>query len=242
MIVNRTFAEKIPGQNPLGKRVRYFGNRDGDSEQGRWYEIIGLVDEISSNTPRARIYHPMLSQQTRQGSLTLQVGPTIPSDFTRRLLGITTAVDPNLHVEELGTLADMYQKELREDNILGFAVSTIVLVVVLFSAAGIHTLVAFAVAQRRREIGIRSALGAPPLHLVASVFRRDLSPVLVGAVGGAFLAFPVHNSMPTSSVSLSMTFSVPAALMFMFAIGLLAVAGPAHRLLRVDSTEALRES
>src|SRR4029079_18973244 len=140
-------------------------SRDSES----WYEIVGLVDEIAANTARPRIYHPVLPGQLREMNLTIRVGPTIPSGFARQLIGITTRLDPNLQVVLLRNLNDVYQQEFREDNTLGLSVATLVLIVVLFAAAGIHTLVAFAVAQRRREIGIRCALGASPLRLVADV-------------------------------------------------------------------------
>jgi putative ABC transport system permease protein len=134
----------------------------------------------------------------------------------------------------------MYEQERRSDNTLGFVFGIPVVVVLLFSMAGIHTLVAFAVAQRRREIGIRSALGAPPLRLVADVFRRDLSPVLGGAVVGILLAFPLDIiTRQEGGVTLTML-SVSLAFLVMVTAGLLAVVGPARRLLRVDSTEALR--
>jgi len=244
VIVNRTFAEQLSGRNPLGKRLRYLGSRERDSEQESWYEIVGIVDQISANTQRPSIYHPLLSQiqpdQIQRVSLTLRVGPTIPADFTRRLLRLTTALDPNLQVEQFRSLDEVYQQERREDNSLGLIIATPMLVVLLFSMAGIHTLVAFAVAQRRREIGIRSALGAPPLRLVAGVFRRDLSPVVAGAIAGALLAFPI-DKLTRNDGSVT-TLSVYAAFLFIVAIGLLAIAGPARRLLRIDSTEALRES
>jgi ABC-type antimicrobial peptide transport system permease subunit len=241
VIVNRTFVEQLFGRNPLGQRLRYLDDSGArDSESGSWYEIVGLVDEIAANTARPRIYHPMLPGQIRRMSLTLRVGPTMPSGFTRRLVGITTALDPNLQVQQLRNLDDVYQQELREDNTLGLSVATIVLIVVLFAAAGVHTLVAFGVAQRRREIGIRSALGAPPLRLVLDVFRRDLSPVVAGATVGILLAMPIDKLLSANAASVS-TRSVSAAFLFIIAIGVLAVAGPARRLLRIDSTDALRE-
>ena len=79
------------------------------------------------------------------------------------------------------------------------------------------------------------------MRLVADVFRRELFPVVVGAVVGLLLAFPLDKLFPADSVSVT-TRSVSAAFIFMVAIGLLAVGGPARRLLRIDSTEALRES
>jgi putative ABC transport system permease protein len=235
-IVNRTFAEQLSQQNPLGKRLRYFGNDE------RWYEIVGVVDQISANTQRPSIYHPMLPGEIRRLSLTLHAGPTLPPGFARRLLGIARTVDPRIDIEEIRRLEDMYQQERREDNYMGSTMATIVLIVLLFSAAGIHTLVAFAVAQNRREIGIRSALGAPPLRLVADVFRRDLTPVVVGAGIGTLLSFPLDKLFPANHGFSHALSSACAAFLFMFAMGLFAVAGPARRALQVDSTEALRDS
>lgn len=94
----------------------------------------------------------------------------------------------------------------------------------------------FTAARRRREIGIRSAMGAPPSRLIAEAFRRDLTPVLVGLVGGALLAWRIDVSYDVSATA----FSATAALMGL--VGMLSVAGPALRVLRVDPTEALREN
>jgi ABC-type antimicrobial peptide transport system permease subunit len=157
-------------------------------------------------------------------------------------MAIARTVDPRVHIEEIRKLDDMYQQERQGDNYMGSAMATIVLVVLLFSAAGIHTLVAFAVAQSRREIGIRSALGAPPLRLVADVFRRDLTPVVVGAGIGTLLSFPLDKLFPANHGLSHTLSSACAAFLFIVAMGLFAVAGPARRALRVDSTEALRDS
>ena len=181
--------------------------------------------------------------ELQRWTLTVHVGPTVGSGFARRLLGIARAVDPRIQIEGLRNLKDMYQQERREDNSMGFAMATVVLVVLLFSAAGIHTLVAFAVAQSRREIGIRSALGASPLRLVADVFRRDLTPVVVGAVVGTLLSFPLDKLFPANNgFSVDTLSSACAAFLFIIVMGLVAVAGPARRALHVDSAEALRDT
>jgi putative ABC transport system permease protein len=243
VIVNRTFADALSGGNPLGRRVRYLNYQDdGDSESGPWYEIVGVVDEISPNQTRLRIYHPLASAMApgEIGSvrLTLRVGTAIPPGLAGRLMGIARALDPNLRVERFRTLDDVNQEDLWVLTTLGLGFATIALVVVLFSAAGIHTLVAFAVAQRHREIGIRSALGAPPSRLVAEVFRRHLSPVLGGVIVGALLAWRIDVSFASDDISAKVLFGSAAV---MIAIGLIAVAGPALRAVRINPTEALRE-
>jgi len=243
VIVNRTFADELSGGNPLGRRMRYLSYQgEGSSESGPWYEIVGVLDEISPNATRLRIYHPLASAlapgEVDAVRLTLRVGPAIPSGLAGQLMGIARAVDPNLQVKRFRTLYDVDQEDLRVFTTLGLAFGMVALVVVLFSAAGIHTLVAFAVAQRHREIGIRSALGAAPSRLVADVFRRHLSPVLGGIIVGALLAWRIDVSFANDNISVTV-FSASAA--FMIAIGLLAVAGPAQRAVRINPTEALRE-
>jgi predicted permease len=241
VIVDRSFAEHLGGQNLLGKRFRYLSAGKGDSEAGRWYEIVGLVDRISPSAQRPFVYHPYLPGQSDRIVLTLRTGATVHSDLARRLAESTTAMDRNFQVEQFRALKDVYQAERNEENFLGSACASVLVVVLLFSAAGIHTLVVFALVLRRREVGIRSALGAPPLRLVADVFRRDLSPVVAGAFVGSLLAFPVDKLIPRSDgESVSILF-VSGVFLLMLMIGLLAVAGPARRALRIDSVEALRE-
>jgi predicted permease len=254
VIVNRTFAEgrfgtdwlgRVPPaalrapRDPLGMRLRYLGGGKPDSTPGPWYEIIGVVDEISQRAPRPRIYHPMLPGQIHPVNLTMRVGPAIPSGLAGRLVEITRRLDPNLRLEQFSALDDVYRGVDRPEAIFALGLGTGMLVVVLFSAAGIHTLVVFAVAQRRHEIGIRSALGAPPRRLVADAFRRDLSPVVGGAVVGALLALAIDRFLLNGGISVT---ALSASAAFMILIGCISVAGPARRVLQVDSTEALRES
>jgi ABC-type antimicrobial peptide transport system permease subunit len=156
-------------------------------------------------------------------------------DLVRQLTG-----DRKIQVEKVRTLKNLYDSERSEETTFGVVFATMLTVVLLFSGAGIHTLVVFAVVLRRREIGIRSALGAPRLRLVADVFRKDLSPVVAGAIVGAFLALPIDKLIQRDD-----GLTIPIAFVFggfacMLTIGLLAIAGPARRALSVDSVEALR--
>jgi ABC-type antimicrobial peptide transport system permease subunit len=147
---------------------------------------------------------------------------------------------PDFKVEQVRTLDEAaYLVDLRGFRVLGFGFATVVHTLVLFSAAGIHTLVAFTAARRHRELGIRSAMGAPHSRLIAEAFRRDLVPVVVGAVVGGLVASRID--LPYSDGGISVTaFSATAA--FMVVVGVLAVAGPARRIIGIDPSEALREN
>jgi ABC-type antimicrobial peptide transport system permease subunit len=100
---------------------------------------------------------------------------------------------------------------------------------------------AFTVAQRRREIGIRSALGAQPDQLVAAVFKRTFWQIAAGSTAGMLAAGLVGRLVPIEQIGgLPIPGILPGAAVFMLLVGALAALGPAQRLLRIDPTEALR--
>jgi putative ABC transport system permease protein len=118
---------------------------------------------------------------------------------------------------------------------------TATLIVLLFSMAGIYALMAFVVAQRWREIGVRTALGAPPRKLLLAIFGRAAVPLLIGALAGGAIALGLHSSLAAAEAGgRSIPGIVPVSASLMIVLGLLAVAGPARRAVRIDPIEALR--
>jgi putative ABC transport system permease protein len=114
--------------------------------------------------------------------------------------------------------------------------------VLVLSAAGLYALMSFTVAQRRREIGIRTALGARPGRLLASIFARALWQIGGGVAVGVTIALFLHRWMNIEvEGGWHIPGILPAAAIVILAIGLLSAAGPARRAIRVDPTEALRD-
>jgi ABC-type antimicrobial peptide transport system permease subunit len=115
------------------------------------------------------------------------------------------------------------------------------LIVVLFAIAGMYTLMSFIVAQRWREVGVRCAMGASPGRLVTDIFGRSLVPLTIGAGVGCLLAFALNSVVDVEDVGgLIIPGIVPATAMVMILVGILAVAGPARRAVRINPVEALR--
>ncbi len=246
VIVNRTFAQELLGEgNPLGRRVRYTDTRDGParaaSESGRWYEIVGVVDDLFATTFSGTMYHPVAPGQMHPASLVLRVGPDV-GGVAGRLREMTAALNLSLRVDRIRSMDEIF-REQQEGNYLGAsALAAVTLSVLLLSAAGMYALMSFTVNQRRREIGIRSALGAQPRHLLAGIFKRALRQLGVGAAVGVLLALLLDRYMPIEQMGgLNVPGMIPAAAAFMMIVGLLAANGPARRGLRVQPTEALRE-
>ena len=135
----------------------------------------------------------------------------------------------------------MYWQHRSFDHTFGFMLGSATMIVLLFSMAGIYTLMAFIVAQRWREIGVRAALGAQPRQLLIGIFGRAAVPLLIGALAGCAIAPLLHSSLATAEAGgRSIPGIVPASAALMIVIGLLAVAGPARRAVRIDPIEALR--
>ncbi len=244
VIVNRTFVEEVVGDgSSLGRRVRYQGTENGNSvpEPRPWYEIVGVVEDFPANNDAPTMYHPMAPGQTYPVSLTLRVGSSA-APVASRLPEIARALDPTLRVGQLRSLDEIYRQKRSADNMFGLVLAAVMLIVLLFSMAGIYTLMAFTVAQRWREIGLRSALGAQPRRLVAEIFGRALVPVVAGAVVGGLVALLIDSSVQLTQVGGRIIPGiVPASAALMIVVGLLALIGPARRALRVDPAEALRD-
>ena len=245
VIVNRNFAETIAaGGYALGRRFRYVRAADGEwvhgPNAGRWYEVVGVVGNLPVTTDARVAYHAAAAGQIQPAHLQLRLRGG-PDGLVERLRHVAANVDPALHVDEVRTLAEIYREHRFGDNLGAITIGAVTGSVLLLSAAGLYALMAFTVAQRRREIGIRSALGAHPGHLMVAVFRRAFWQIAAGSAVGILAAYLVGRYVPIEQIGgLPIPGILPGAAVVMLLVGVLAALGPARRGLRIDPTEALR--
>jgi hypothetical protein len=243
IVVNRTFATEIAGTDDvLGARVRYVTREDAavTSDPQRWFDIVGVVEDFPGDYDQATVYHPLPPGSARQVTVTLRIGPDAGL-AAARLREVTTAIDPALHIARLRSLKEIYRKRGSVDSTLGLMVGSLMLIVVLFALAGLYTLISFIVSQRWREIGVRCALGASPHRLVTEIFGRSLVPLVIGASVGCLMAFGINASVDVEEVGgLTIPGIVPATAVVMILVGVLALAGPARRAIRINPIDALR--
>jgi putative ABC transport system permease protein len=242
-IVDQTFVRQVVGDdNPLGRRVRPVPA--AGSEAGPWYEIVGIVPDRPANTSQGRMYVPARPGARGPAStlhLALHAGPD-PAGMARRLQEIGTNLDPILRLNDVRRLDEVYGEAQMSSNLTSYALATVTLSVLLLSAAGLYALMSFTVTRRRREIGIRTALGAQPGRMLASIFARALWQIAVGVVVGVAAALVLHRRLNIEvEGGWHIPGILPAAAIFVMAIGLLSAAGPARRAVRVDPTEAMRD-
>jgi putative ABC transport system permease protein len=245
VVVNREFVDRLlGGENPLGHRLRDRRRLSGDdalSEPGPWHDIVGVVANIRATEVRGAVYHPLTAGERHPVALALRAGGT-PTDVVPRLRTLASRQHPAARVEEVRPLAAIYREQAIGNNMGASSLAAVTLSVLLLSAAGMYALMSFTVNQRRREIGIRAALGAQPRRLLAGIFRRALGQLGAGITGGLLLAVLADYYLPVEEAGgRNIPGVVLVAGVAMLAIGLAAATGPARRGLRVHPTEALRD-
>jgi hypothetical protein len=245
VIVNRNFADTItPGGNALGRRFRYVSATGGQGLHGlepdRWYEVVGVVGNLPVTTDARVAYHPAAPGQVHPAHLQLRLRGG-PAGLAERLREVAAGVDPRMHVDQVLTLAEIYRDQRFGNNLGAIIIGAVTGSLLLLSAAGLYALMAFTVAHRRREIAIRSALGAQPGRLTAVVFRRAFWQIGAGSAVGMLAAYLVGRYVPIEQIGgWPIPGVLPGAAAFMLLVGILASLGPARRSLRVDPIEALR--
>jgi ABC-type antimicrobial peptide transport system permease subunit len=199
------------------------------------------MDELNPDVDQG-IYHPAGPGDLHPVRFAVRVGAD-PGSFAPRLRSLVAAIDPSAVIEAGGPLDEVvnYDKFLAASGILFMAVTSAI--TILLAAAGIYALMSFMVAERTREIGIRTALGAQRSSIVAAIARRAFAQLVVGVTIGAVLASLMLRGVEPGADVLQVTnwpVTVPIIAAGVLAVGMLACVSPTRRGLRVQPVEALR--
>lgn len=252
VIVNRSFVRNVlGGGNAVGRRIRYRTEPSdralGETEVGPWYEIVGVASDLYANMIAPErvpvdVYHPVAPTWAPGASLTLLLHlrrSASPVD-ARKLGTIAAEVDPALQLVQVRRGADENAEQQLILRLVTVLVLLIMMTVLVLSAAGVYALMSFTVTRRRKEIGIRSALGASPYRVLLSLFSRVASQIGVGVVVGIAGAIVLERFTGSATTAARAPFVVPAIALLMAVVGFFAAFGPARRGLRIDPSEALR--
>lgn len=251
MIVNQAFVHRFfAGRNPIGHRIQGWG---------RWFRVVGVAQDSKyhylgeSATPY--FYVPFRQVYRADMNLAFYVRTHgDPDNVLTTLRANVHALDPNVTVFDAAPLKEFIGASLYPQKIAATLLTVLGSIALLLAAVGLYSVMAYSVAQRTKEIGVRMALGAQPGHVLGMVIRQGLVLTVAGLITGAALAFGLmravasvsfsNSAMGSSARLLSSHASDPliylAAALFLCAVATLASWLPARRAASVDPMQALR--
>jgi predicted permease len=249
VIVDEIFARQLGG-NVLGRRIRtLIPSRDGTYERGPWGEIVGIVPAFSDTLapsigiadPPPRLYAAARPGDNIPATLIIQVQSGDPTHLSERLRAVSASVHPTLKLESLTGVVQEFNHARQAIWYVSLGILAVTASVLLLSAAGIYAMMSFTVAKRRREIGIRAALGADARRVLLGIFGRASAQIGAGVMAGLLVAAGMEWVGGADLMGGKGHIVLPTVAFVMFTVGVLAALGPARRGLKVQPTEALRE-
>jgi predicted permease len=245
VVISETLAREYWGTpaSALGKRIR-----GCCGPQSPWREIVGVTgperDDGLHRPPTPIVYWPMLNESYRWRTMAYAVRSTRVGTpgFLRELEQAVWSVNPNLPLAGVQTLQEIQARSMAQTSfalvMLGIAAS----VALLIGVVGIYGVIAYAVAQRTREIGVRIALGAQTAHVRQLFLRHGLWLIVTGIAIGSGVAVALTRVMSAFLFGVGpmdpVTYGAVSAILAL--VALLATYLPARRAARVDPVVALR--
>ena len=242
-IVNEAFAKKFNlGHDAVGKHMA----QGGDTESGLDIEIIGLAPNMKYADVKEP-FPPVLFRPYRQeeqlGSLSFYIRTNIdPAQFLQTVPKVIAQIDPNLPVENLRTMPQQVRENLVLDRLISTLAACFAVLATLLASVGLYGVLAYTVAQRTREFGLRMALGAEPGRVRGMVLRQVLRMTLVGGVAGVAMALALGHA--AEALLFQMKGSDPivfaGTVLLLAAVAVGAGIVPAIRASRIEPMRALR--
>lgn len=247
VIVGESTAARLwPGRSPVGERMLVPTQRlPGSIEQPRWQTVVGVVDDVryrGLTDPRLDVYMPAAQSTMRVKQLLIRSGAGVDA-LAGPLRAIVRELDPAARFEHLESMADVVARESAPWRFALRVLSGFGLMAALVAAVGLTGLVSLVVALRRRELGIRSALGATPWrlrrHVVSDAGRVIAGGAAAGLIAAALLGQAIAGLLVETPPADPIALIGAAALVA--AAGLLGCVRPAQRAAAGEPMDAIRE-
>ncbi len=242
-VVGRAFAARAwPGQDPLGRRVRLAGEADSLG----WRTVVGVVPDITENVENSqsspyKLYAAEYQQPEQQLSVLVRArgGSEAGAAALRR---VVRGLDRDIAVTEVRSMREQLHFSLWVRRLFASLIGAFGVVALLIAAVGLYGVMAYSVAQRTQEIGIRMALGADAAGVQRLVVGNAMSLTVLGVGIGLAAAFALTRFMSTAIQGVSPTdpptFTLVTVTLMLS--GVLAAWVPSLRATRVDPMRALR--
>ena len=239
-IVNRRFANHFfPRTSPLGRRLGFGTGPDTKLE----IEIVGVVADSLYEGPREGIHRQVFIPNWGRNSAAFYVRTSSPSASAHTLArNVVKSLDATMPVYEVKTLERQLDETLLSDRLVALLAAGFGLLATLLASIGLYGVMAFVVARRRKELGIRMALGAQPATVVWLVMKEVLVLLAIGLAVGIPSAMALGRLVATELYGIQPYDPAIAVVTMLLLTGVSAAAGfiPATRASRIDPILALR--
>lgn len=252
-IVSQAMARAYwPNEGAIGRRIKE-GGVESDSP---WLTVVGVAGDVRHQgldvEPRAKMYVPfrrgMIWQMSSDGRfvtsdqtivLEAAIGPPAVMAAAEE---IVRAIDPDLPIVELSTLDRLINRSVADPRFRTILIGSLATLATVLAVVGIFGVLAYAVAQRTNEIGIRIALGAATSDVVSGVLKRGLALLAIGLAIGLVVALAVVRTLESFLFEINPTdpATLIAVALSLTSAALAASYVPARRAAKVDPVEALR--
>jgi predicted permease len=242
-MINDEAARRFwPGRDPIGSRLAL----DSVTGQEVWFEVVGVVGNLRNSDvdqgPLPQVFVSTTRQRATDLAVVVKSIGADPLQLVPAVRAQVAAVDPRQPIHGIASMRQVLFDDLASTYVLSAILSTIGLIAIVLSVAGIYGLVSYSVTQRRREIGVRMALGAGPAAIIRLVAAQSTRPVVIGSLAGlvaaAVMSLILASGIPEIDPRDPVSYAGVIALIVSSA--LLATLVPARRAASINPVEALR--
>jgi len=231
----------FPGRSPIGGQVRHNTNGMADP----WSRVVGVVGNVrykaDETSEGIEMYYPSSQWEFESAYVAIRVQGS-PAGFENAIRQAVSSVDVETGIDEMKTMDALMNETLWQQRSWGFVLAAFAATTLLLAAVGLYGVMAYSVALRRTEIGIRAALGATPKTLFGEVTREGVYLAAAGAAVGLLVALGVTRLLRT------MLYGVPPgdpvtfllAALVLVAVAAVASALPGMRAASMDPVKILR--
>lgn len=251
VIVNENLAKRFfGGENPIGKQIHDANNLAGLKRND--YTIVGVVRNSQHDDPEAELtpfqaYYPYTEDPIwpnaiDSGTIIVRttVDPSVIATIIRKAIAV---VDPEVAISNVGPLAVLIENTFAVRKVTMTVVNLFSVVALLLAAMGLYAILSYNAIQRKREIGVRMALGARSVNILGLIMRHGFKIIGGGVVIGAgasfillrFLAGMLYQISPVDPLAYA------AAILMVLIVALPACLLPAWRAMRTDPSVAIRD-
>ena len=244
MMINEAFAEKyFANQNPIGRQIN-IGDDPAHGKPPR--EVIGVVGSAKhqslAEAERPEFYIPFAQEPDRYMDIVVRTAEPAPGGLETTIRRVVHELDSQQFIPVLKPLPQLISQTLAQTRFNTTLLAAFAAVAIVLAAVGIYGVIAYNVAQRTKEIGIRMALGAQQQQMLLMILRQSLTMAAIGIGVGLLGAFAATRLLSALLFGVGTTdlITYGAVILLLGAAALLAGFLPARRAMKVDPVIALR--